>query len=155
MENILDGRTQPLFRALATAIVPEAERLEERDWEELQQIVLRALSMRPPGLRRQLRTFMHLLDLLPVLRWGRTFQRLDAERRARLLVAVERSPVFLVRRGFWGLRTLVFMGYYGRDAARVGVGYRASLRGWLDHPDGAGHPARHRLAPEARQGIDA
>ena len=40
------------------------------------------------------------------------------------------APLLLLRRGFWGLRTLIFMGYYGRDAARDAIGYRADPRGW-------------------------
>ena len=35
-----------------------------------------------------------------------------------------------VRRGFWGLRTLVFMGYYARPEAAAAIGYRADVRGW-------------------------
>ena len=43
---------------------------------------------------------------------------------------MENAPLLLMRRGFWGIKTLVFMGYYGRDEARAEVGYRATVRGW-------------------------
>ena len=43
---------------------------------------------------------------------------------------VERSRVLLLRRGFWGLRTLVMLGYYGRPEAARAIGYRASPLGW-------------------------
>jgi hypothetical protein len=40
------------------------------------------------------------------------------------------SPIPLVRRGVWGLRTLVFLGYYARPEMQTTLGYRANARGW-------------------------
>lgn len=122
------------FRALVIAIVPEAHALGAREWDELEGIVEAALAKRPPALRRQLLLFIRLLNLLPAARWGRTFERLDGVQRARFLAALERSRVFLLRRGFWGIRTLAFMGYYARPGAYRDIGYDARLRGWLEHP---------------------
>lgn len=135
MRPVLGPPVRRTFRALATAIVPEARDLAEADWAELEATVEAALTRRPSTIRRQIVVFVRLLDLLPVLRWGRPFRGLDDGRRARFLVAVERSRLFVLRRGFWGLRTLVFMGYYTRPAAYDSVGYGARLRGWLEHPD--------------------
>jgi hypothetical protein len=118
------------FRAIATTVVPEAESLTPADWEEVERIVEQAVAMRPPAVRRQLASFIRLVNLLPVARFGRTFMALDTARRARALRALESAPVLLVRRGFWGLRTLVFMGYYARPAIASSIGYRASARGW-------------------------
>jgi hypothetical protein len=123
------------FRALAAAIVPEAEGLDSAGWDRVEAIVEDALAQRPPAMRRQLVLFVRVLDLLPVFRWGRPFRRLDPARRTRLLHGVQGSPIFLIRRGFWGLRTLVYMGYYGRIEGYRAVGYDARLRGWLEHPD--------------------
>ncbi|HSP35980.1 MAG TPA: hypothetical protein VLU46_16840, partial [Thermoanaerobaculia bacterium] len=55
---------------------------------------------------------------------------LDAAKRTTFLEAVQDAPLLPLRRGFWGLRTLVFMGYYSRDDARTAIGYRADPRGW-------------------------
>ena len=118
------------FRAMATAIVPEAERLDGPAWDELEGIVENALSARPESLRRQLRLLIRALDLLPLLRYGKTFRSLDPIRRTRFLHRVENAPLLALRRGFWGLRTLVFLGYYGREEARASIGYRADPRGW-------------------------
>jgi hypothetical protein len=41
------------------------------------------------------------------------------------------SPIPLLRRGVWGLRTLVFLGYYTRPEVQMTLGYRASARGWV------------------------
>jgi hypothetical protein len=54
--------------------------------------------------------------------------RLDAHDGAPLLGLQE--PALLLRRGSWGLRTLVLMGYYGRPDAKQEIGYRADPRGW-------------------------
>lgn len=123
------------FRALATAIVPESAGLDDAGWAALEATVETALAKRPPALRGQLATFIRLLDFLPRLRWLRPFTRLDPQRRARFLRGIQNSRFFLLRRGFWGLRTLVFMGYYVRQEAHKDVGYDAELRGWLSHPD--------------------
>jgi hypothetical protein len=121
------------FRALATAIVPEAAKLDDAGWADLEAIVENALSKRPPAMRRQLAVFIRLLDFLPRLRWLRPFRTLAPEKRARFLRGMESSKVFLFRRGFWGLRTMVYMGYYARPQAYADIGYDAHLRGWLRH----------------------
>lgn len=125
------GPVRNSFRALASSIVPEAERLDERGWVELEQIVEHALSARPAKMQRQLLLFIRALNVLPLFRFGRTFLSLDPVRRTKFLLAIQDAPLVLVRRGFWGLRTLVFMGYYTRDSVRAEIGYRASARGWL------------------------
>jgi hypothetical protein len=118
------------FRALACAITPEARQLDARGWSEVERIVESALDGRPHALRLQLGVLLSALEWVPVLRWGRRLSSLDAESRARFLAAVEDAPVLLLRRGFWGVRTLVFMGFYGRKEAAEEIGYRASAQGW-------------------------
>lgn len=118
------------FRALANSIVPEAVRLDEKSWREVESIIDEGLASRPESIRRQLRIFVRVLNALPLFRYGRTFRSLASDRRTAFLRSIENAPLLLVRRGFWGIRTLVFMGYYGRDAARDEVGYRATVRGW-------------------------
>ena len=141
------------FRALAAAIVPAAASLSAAEWDELEAIVERALASRPAKMRRQLALFVRLLNVAPLLRHGRPFGALSPDAQARFLGAVERSPLLLLRRGFWGLRTLVFMGYYGRPACASLVGYRAHPRGWeARFPGGvaATSPAASVGAPVAR-----
>ena len=115
---------------MATTIVPEAEALDENGWNELERIIEDGLTSRPAAVRRQLRTLVRLLNVLPLFRFGTTFRNAGRETRTRFFLAIQDAPMLLLRRGFWGLRTLVFMGYYGRDAGREAIGYRADLRGW-------------------------
>lgn len=126
----LAARTGGVFRAVVTTIVPEAARLDGAQWAELETIVRRFLARRPAHSRRQLAVLLALLDWLPVLRYGRRLTALDPRRRARFLALVEDAPLLLVRRGFWGLRTLAFLGYYGRPEAAAAIGSRADPRGW-------------------------
>jgi len=120
----------PVFRAIALTVVPEAARLERAEWDELEAIVAHAVAARPPRQRRQLGLLLYLLEWLPVLRFGRRLSRLDAPLRVRVLQAWQTAPLLLLRRGVWGVRTLVLMGYYGRPAAAGAIGYRADPRGW-------------------------
>ncbi|HEU5262853.1 MAG TPA: gluconate 2-dehydrogenase subunit 3 family protein [Gemmatimonadales bacterium] len=119
-----------VFRAVAATVVPEAAQLDAAGWAEVEKIVERALADRPVALRRKLMAFLGVVEWMPLLRYGRRFSTLDSARRERLLSAFERAPLLLIRRGFWGVRTLVFMGYYGRPAAAAVIGYRADPRGW-------------------------
>jgi hypothetical protein len=74
--------------------------------------------------------FMRLLEWLPVFRYGHRLTRLSVECRSRFLERLQDSPWLLLRRGVWGLRTLLFMGYYARPEAGRAIGYRADARGW-------------------------
>jgi hypothetical protein len=123
-------RLRAPFRAIARTIVPEARTLTEAEWEEVERIVEEAIARRPIAMRRQLAAFIRVVELLPVTRFGRTFSALDDQRRTRVLRALENAPVLVVRRGFWGLRTLIFMGFYARPGVAAELGYRASARGW-------------------------
>ncbi len=104
--------------------------MDERGWTEVEERIEAALRSRSPALRRQLRLLIQGLDWMPLLRYGRRFSALGAEARTALLQRLQRSPALLLRRGFWGLRTLVLLGYYGRPEARRAIGYRADPRGW-------------------------
>ena len=118
------------FRAVAVTVVPEVAGLSSAEWAAVEGTVERALAQRPAKLRRQLRTFLRLIHVLPIGRFGRTFVALDPERRERVLSGLHDSRVFLQRRGFGGLRTLVLMGYYTLPRTRSAIGYRASPMGW-------------------------
>jgi len=118
------------FRALAVTFVPEAEQLRDADWAEVYRIISAALAPRPAAITRQLSVFVRVLNLRSWLRYRRPLARLGAKQRAALLGSIERSRVALLRKGLWGLRTLIFMGFYARADAAAQIGYRASARGW-------------------------
>lgn len=118
------------FRALAATFVPELADAPPQRWEAVITTVETALQGRPPALRRQLVTFIQALDVVSRLRFRRSLANADPAQRLRLLRGFERSPLLAFRRGVWGLRTLVFMGYYTQAEVTAALGYRASKAGW-------------------------
>ena len=119
-----------ILRTVAMTVVPESSSFDERAWAELEAVIEEALAKRPHRVRRQLVVFIRLLQLLPVARFGKPLTRLGAAQRVAFLESIERSRVLLIRRGFWGVRTLVLMGYYTREAVAAAIGYRAHRDGW-------------------------
>lgn len=130
MTDTVFGSVRDSFREIAKSIVPEAEGLDEKSWVEMEAIIERGLAARPAKIRRQLRLFVRALNLLPIGRYGKTFRSLDRDKRNAYLLSVENSPLLLLRRGFWGLRTIAFMGYYNLDSVHEAIGYRAHPDGW-------------------------
>jgi hypothetical protein len=119
-----------VFRAVVVTVVPEAKQLEESGWIALEALVEDALEFRPRALRGQLQIFLRAIEWLPVVRYGRTFTALGDEQRSRILRYLQDHPVERIRCGFWGLRTLAFLGYYGRPEGAHAIGYRPDPRGW-------------------------
>src|SRR2546430_6097545 len=97
--------SSPVFRAVATCVVPEASRLDAAQWDEMAAIVGRAMAARPRAIQRQLALFLILLEWFPLFRHGRRLSRLDPARRTKFLDQLQRAPMLLLRRGFWGVRT--------------------------------------------------
>jgi len=123
------------FRAIATAVVPEAAKLTEDEWGAAAAIIARAVASRPRAMRRQLGVFIRALDLLSLVRRGRSFSSLRQSERSELLEWLGASPLLALRRGVWGVRTLAFMGYYARAEAAKAIGYQASADGWTARRD--------------------
>lgn len=121
---------RPILRSIAEAVVPETAALDPAGWSALERIVTNAVAARPPRMRRQLALFIRAIEWLPLLRYGRPFSRLPRARRHQFLATLQDSPLLLVRRGFWGLRTLILMGYYTQSRTLAAIGYRADPRGW-------------------------
>jgi hypothetical protein len=121
---------RPAFRALAEVFVPEIVAASPSRWLALERTVGETLLSRPRLLRRQVVVLVRGLDLWCRLVHGRGLAGLDPARRTAFLRRREQSSVALIRRGVWGLRTLVMMGWYTQlDVARE-IGYRASPAGW-------------------------
>ena len=124
------GRANARFRAVLNAVVPEGVALSNDEWREAQAIIDRALTTRPPTVRRKIALFMLLLHATSVVKNRRRFTALPATDAAKLLEALSKSKLLLLRRGVWGVRTLAFMGYYARSNAAQAIGYHASAAGW-------------------------
>lgn len=122
--------SDPVLHAAAAAVVPAFTRLDSAQRAEFAAIIDRAMGERPESVQRQFRLFLRVLDLAPLLRFGRRFRALDVAGRTRVLEGLQDSPLLLLRRGVWGVRTMALMGFYGRTDAAAEIGYRAHPRGW-------------------------
>jgi hypothetical protein len=120
----------PAFRALAAAFIPDTAHATDAQWALLQETVARALVNRPLALQTQIALFIRVLDASSRLRFGRRLDSLDPARCTSLLEWYARSPVLRFRRGIWGLRTLVMMGWYTQPAVIAALGYHADAQGW-------------------------
>lgn len=121
---------RPTFRAAAASFVPDLADAAPATWAAVEETIATALIARQPAEIRSLSLFVRLLDVLAFARHGRPLARLDPARRLRLLRRLERSSFPLLRRGIWGLRTVVFLGYYSDARTQLSLGYRADPRGW-------------------------
>jgi hypothetical protein len=118
-----------VFEEVARRVVPAVASLGEADRRQVLEIVDHALMERPVSVRRQLALFIGVVRWLPLLRWGRWFEGLPEERQESMLRFFQDGPIGPFRAGFWGLKALVFMGYYGRQTAWREVGYDPDVRG--------------------------
>ena len=133
---------RPVFRAVAVTMVPAAAQYSAASWDELEGAVEQALSQRPVALQKQLLTFVRQLNLIALVLGGRSMTALSPAARERVLHRIERSPIALLRRGLWGLRTLIFLGHYTRPEVAAATGWRGDARGWAARggapaPDGS------------------
>jgi hypothetical protein len=110
-------------------IAPGIAALDAGAREQVSAIIAQAIEARPPAVRRQLALFLGVLRWAPLLRYGRPFDRLPPARQDAVLRWFHNAPITALRQGFWGVKTLVFMGYYGRPDVGGQIGYRPSRDG--------------------------
>lgn len=121
-----------MLPSLARGFVPETAGARPDQWITLETRIGEALAARPPALRRQLALFARVLDTAARLRYRGRLSRLAPAQLTALLEWFGRSPLLLFRRGIWGLRTLVMLGWYTQESVTGALGYRASPAGWED-----------------------
>lgn len=126
---LLSPARREKLRAIARRVVPESAGLDALAEGDFFRTIEEALLPQQPETVRQLLLFVDAVDFLPLLRHGRRFRSLSPDRQDAWLAWLEGAPVALLRKGFWGLRTLVFLGYYGRPEAGAALGYGPSRSG--------------------------
>lgn len=128
MKN-LDQDAEKRLETVTAVIIPGYSDLDQTSRERFLEIVDGALGERPESMRRQLALFLKVLNVAPYLRWGRPLGRLDTARAERALLWFQEAPIGKLRQGFWGLKTLVFMGYYGQSEVWPTLGYAQDFDG--------------------------
>jgi hypothetical protein len=117
------------FMVIAETITPEVASLDAEGRARMVAIVDEALMDRDATTRKQIATFLGVIWKAPFVRYGRTFGGLDSTRRIAVLEWFENAPISLLRSGFWGLKALVFMGYYGQTEHWREIGYAPDFDG--------------------------
>jgi hypothetical protein len=117
------------LQVLAARIVPEIAELDSAGLGRFFGIIDQALSARPASVRRQFAVFLGLLRWAPIVRYGAPLEKLRNDRQDATLRWFEDCPVSVVRAGFWGLKAMVFMGYYGQPETNQLVGYTPDFNG--------------------------
>ncbi len=125
----LSERRWALFLDVGRRVVPALAALDSEGSERFAAIVAKALAERPSSIRRQLGLFLSVIRWAPLLRFGAPFPRLAPERKDAALRWLMDAPIAKARSGFWGLRSLVFMGYYGRPEVWPAVRYAPAFDG--------------------------
>jgi len=110
-------------------MVPWSVTLTPDRREALLRLIGDALATRPPAMQRQFGLFLGVLRWAPVVRYLRLFDRLDGERQDAVLRWFQDCPLALIRSGFWGVRTLIFLGCYGHPDAGAAIAYTPSTDG--------------------------
>ncbi len=128
MKNF-DQDTVKRLETVTVIVVPGYANLDPSSRKQFLEIIDEALGERPESMRRQLALFLKVLNLAPYLRWGRPLGKLEAVDAERALRWFQEAPMAKLRQGFWGLKTLVFMGYYGRREVWPEVGYAPEFGG--------------------------
>jgi hypothetical protein len=121
------------LKILAARIVPETSEMDAAGESRFFDIVDGALQERGSTVRRQFATFLGVVRWSPVVRHGVPFDRLSPDRQDVVLRWFEDCPVGLLRKGTWGLKTMIFMGYYGQTETNPLVGYFPTFDGRVDH----------------------
>ena len=119
-----------VLRELAETFIPETAEASDDQWAALEARVAQVLSVRDEATRRQLGLFVRVLTAAARVRYRTALTSLDPARRIALLEWFARSPVLLFRRGIWGLRTLIMLGWYTQPSVVEALGYRADPAGW-------------------------
>ncbi len=127
--NSLSGNHAAFLMVVAETITPEVAALDSIGRARMESIIDTALLDRDQTTRSQFGTFLGVIRMAPVLRYGRTFDRLGADQRAAVLRWFQDCPISLLRKGFWGLKVLVFMGYYGQEENWGSIGYAPDFDG--------------------------
>ena len=128
MQSLSSDQAEFLL-VLARRIVPEVAFLDDAGMARFSAHIDNALGEREEAIRKKFATFLNVIRWAPVVRFGRPFTGLEGARQDRVLRWFEDNPVGLLRSGFWGLKAMVFLGYYGQPEVHAEVGYAPSFDG--------------------------
>jgi hypothetical protein len=125
----LSEHQRAFLLTLAARIVPWSVNLPPDRRAACLQLIGDTLASRRLAMQRQFGLFLGVLRWAPALRYLRPFDALDPHRQDAVLRWFQDCPFALIRSGFWGLRTLVFLGCYGHPDVGASIAYTPSADG--------------------------
>jgi hypothetical protein len=120
---VLGSRQQRFLLCLAARIVPESAGAPPQVTEPLLAAVDEELRPRPRLQQLEFKLLLFAIRWMTVPFTLHRFERLPGERQDRWLGFLENAPLTLLRVGIWGLKTLVFLGYYTQDGVQQRIVY--------------------------------
>jgi hypothetical protein len=125
----LTASQRTFLLAIAPCIVPASAQMTPAARDTMLSLIEGTLASRTPAMRRQFGLFLGALRWLPCLRYLRPLDRLDHGRQDAALRWFQDHPLQIMRGGFWGVRTLLLLGYYGQPATGPSIAYTPSVDG--------------------------
>ena len=122
-QPVLGSGQQRFLLCLAARIVPESAGAPPEVTEPLLAAVDEELRPRPRLQQLEFKLLLFAIRWMTVPFTLHRFERLPGERQDRWLGFLENAPLTLLRVGIWGLKTLVFLGYYTQDGVLQRIVY--------------------------------
>jgi hypothetical protein len=122
-QPVLGSGQQRFLLCLAARIVPESAGAPPQVTDPLLAAVDEELQPRPRLQQLEFKLLLFAIRWMTVPFTLHRFERLPGERQDRWLSFLENAPLTLLRVGIWGLKTLVFLGYYTQDGVLQRIVY--------------------------------
>ncbi len=122
--NVLKGRNGRIFKAVMNAIIPRGGAFEAgaADFDLLPRAD-EVLMSYDPSIRSLIPLMLNYIQFSAVLRKGRVFTSLDAEKGGHVLEAMEKSPFFYRRMIILLMKLLTMLTFYENDDNARLTGY--------------------------------
>lgn len=120
--QVLGPRQARFLTCLAERIVPEVADAAPDVQSRLVAVVDAELAQRPRNQQLQVKLLLFVLRWMTLL----PFERLPGRWQDALLHLLEGAPLTILRVGIWGLKTLIFMGYYSQNTVDRRIHYDPS-----------------------------
>ena len=127
-QPVLSAGQQRFLLCLAARIVPESAGAPAQVTDPLLAAIDSELQPRPRLQQLEFKLLLLAIRWMTLPFTLHRFERLPAERQDRWLRFLENAPLTLLRVGIWGLKTLVFLGYYTQDSVQRRILYVPSKK---------------------------
>jgi hypothetical protein len=123
---VLSASQQRFLLCLANRIVPESAGAPAQVTDPLLAAIDEELRPRPRLQQLEFKLLLLAIRWMTVPFTLHRFERLPPERQDGWLRFLENAPLTLLRVGIWGLKTLVFLGYYTQEGVQRRILYLPS-----------------------------